>query len=194
MTGKLLCPEVMPVSRCPMRIEAGSSVPCKELQPRLVIEQFQMRRPAGLKQIDDAFGLWGEVWNACLARGGAGRGAAVQQGGQGGQADACFAEEVPAGKMSAALEDRSHSIVLSPKSLVKSAVFTPKGLNPKAQGCVLATLGEATAHAPTPKGLYNPFGVEGVSSHSTQGCEYATLGFVVKPLRGFKVASSSTNF
>ncbi len=31
MTGKLFCPEVMPVSRCPCRMESGSSVPCSSL-------------------------------------------------------------------------------------------------------------------------------------------------------------------
>ena len=35
MTGKVFWPEVIPVSRWPMRIESGSSVPCFDTSPGL---------------------------------------------------------------------------------------------------------------------------------------------------------------
>ena len=60
-TGKLVCRDVMPVSRWPMRIESGSSVAAQLGQLRLVVEQVHLRRAAGLKQIDHPLGPRPEV-------------------------------------------------------------------------------------------------------------------------------------
>ena len=51
----------MPVSRWPWRIESGSSVAAQVGQLRLVVEQVDLRRRAGLEQVDDPLGLGGEV-------------------------------------------------------------------------------------------------------------------------------------
>ena len=48
----------------PLRIESGSSLPCKARRARLVIEKLQMRRPAGLEEIDNAPGLGSEMRQA----------------------------------------------------------------------------------------------------------------------------------
>ena len=55
--GKLDCDADMPVSRWPLRMDSGRSVPWKSFSLRLVIEQFHLRRAARLEQIDDALGL-----------------------------------------------------------------------------------------------------------------------------------------
>jgi hypothetical protein len=62
-------------------------------------------------------------------------------------------------------------------------VLTPKGLDSKAQGCVLATLGGPAKLNDTPKALHrrrlgcNPLRGIYFDDSRTQGCEYATLGF-----------------
>ena len=43
-TGKLSGREVMPVSRWPLRIESGRSVPCRLVELRLGVEQVHLRR------------------------------------------------------------------------------------------------------------------------------------------------------
>ena len=55
-TGNRSCREVMPVSRCPFRIESGRSVPCSRVELGLGVEQIHLRRCTRLKQIDDAPG------------------------------------------------------------------------------------------------------------------------------------------
>ena len=78
-TGKLLCPEVMPVMRWPMRTLPGSSVPANLFERRLVVEQVHLRRAARLVQEDDALGLGREMRQARQSAGGRGlrRGEAV---------------------------------------------------------------------------------------------------------------------
>ena len=60
-TGSDVWPDVMPVMRWPMRTESGSSRALVLLQLGLVVEQVDLRRPAGLVQVDDALGLGREV-------------------------------------------------------------------------------------------------------------------------------------
>ena len=55
-TGNARCVAVMPVSRWPLRTESGSSLPRRSLELRLVVEQIELRRGAGLEQVDDALG------------------------------------------------------------------------------------------------------------------------------------------
>ena len=97
-TGKArLRRDVMPVSRWPMRMESGSSVPCRFCQLRLVVEQVDLRRRAGLEQVDDALGLRREVRQAGQAAG-CRVGVLGKQRGQRRDADAGAgsAEEMPA--------------------------------------------------------------------------------------------------
>ena len=54
----------MPVSRWPLRIESGSSLPRSFGELRLVVEQVHLRRGAGLEQVDDALGLRREMRQA----------------------------------------------------------------------------------------------------------------------------------
>ena len=64
--------------------------------------------------------------------------------------------------------------------------FTPKGLHSTAQGRA-AHPGIPVSFPPLPRrGLYNPFGVEGVFLTVVPGVRCATLGCGVQPLRGKK--------
>ena len=66
-TGKLSCREVMPVSRWPLRIESGSSVPAKPLEQRLVVEQVHLRRRARLEQVDHPLGAGAKLGKSLAA-------------------------------------------------------------------------------------------------------------------------------
>ena len=52
-TGKLFWPEVIVVMRWPMRTESGSSIPRRAQNRWLVIEEVDLRRGAGLEEVDD---------------------------------------------------------------------------------------------------------------------------------------------
>ena len=62
----------MPVSRCPLRIDSGRSLTLKIDEARLVVEQFDLRRAAGLEQIDDSLRFGSE---SAAGRGGLAAGA-----------------------------------------------------------------------------------------------------------------------
>ena len=55
--GNRLWPEVMVVSRWPLRMESGRSLSIPVLHLRLVVVQVHLRRPADHVQIDDVLGL-----------------------------------------------------------------------------------------------------------------------------------------
>ena len=105
--GSSSCREVMPVSRWPIRIESGSSVPWSRSSSGLVVEQVHLRRCARLEQVDHPLRPGGEVGEARDARAGERadvrrdppRRVAVEQRRQGDRAQAQAAgpaEEVPA--------------------------------------------------------------------------------------------------
>ena len=83
------------MSRWPIRIESGSSVPLESVEPRLVVEQVHLRRRARLEQVDHPLGPGREVGEALDARrrlragsGGRRRAIAVEQRRQGHRAEA----------------------------------------------------------------------------------------------------------
>ena len=53
-TGKFACVADMAVRRWPLRTDSGKSTPWWSDQARLVVEEIDLRRAAGLKQVDDA--------------------------------------------------------------------------------------------------------------------------------------------
>ena len=59
--GKFVWYAVMPVSRCPLRMESGRFNAATVFQGRLVVEHVHLRRRAVLEEVNDALGFWGEV-------------------------------------------------------------------------------------------------------------------------------------
>ena len=51
----------MKAKRLPLMNDSGIGWPCSLLQLRLVVEQFELARPAGHEQVDDALGLGREM-------------------------------------------------------------------------------------------------------------------------------------
>ena len=62
--GNRFCPEVIVVSRWPLRIDSGRSLSYISPHLRLVVVQVELRRPADHVQVDDVLGLGGEVGQA----------------------------------------------------------------------------------------------------------------------------------
>ena len=63
-TGKLDCDADMPVRRWPPANGIGKVGTLEFFESRFIVEQFDLRRTAGLEQINDAFGFGSEIRKA----------------------------------------------------------------------------------------------------------------------------------